>query len=136
MFGNKNEKKGQPTSKTFNQFGEGTSIVGEIRSGSDIRLDGAVNGTIYSKSKVVLGVTGIVEGDIYCENADISGKVSGKVEIKGLLFLKSTAVVNGDIIASKIVVEAGARFNGTCSMNVKELKHGEQISATLKKEAV
>lgn len=139
MFGNnkdKNGKGGNPASKTFNQFGEGTFIEGEIRSESDIRLDGKVSGIIRSKSKVVVGSTGSVEGDIYCTNADISGKITGRIEVRELLFLKSTAVVEGDIIAAKLVVESGAVFNGTCQMGAKEeKKHGEKIRATLQKEA-
>ena len=53
--------------------------------------------------------------------AEIGGEVQGTIKVSGLLTLKATAVVNGSITANKLVFEAGARFDGRCSMgNVPE----------------
>ena len=137
LFGNKsNQEKATPAgSKSPNHFAEGTVIRGEIKSNSDIRIEGQVFGSIHAEAKVVIGSSGRVEGDIICESADISGKIIGKMDVKNLLFLKATAYVEGDIRVARLVVESGARFNGNCSMAGKELKH-EQKPATLRKEAV
>lgn len=119
-----------------NQFVEGTTIKGEVRSTNDIRVDGVVVGTVQSNAKIAIGKTGKIEGEVFCDTADIEGKVYGKLEVKGVLILKKTAVVEGDIISGKLVVEEGARFNGTCSMGANELKHDKKAQATLKKEAI
>ena len=127
------------TSSAVNLIGAGTSIEGEISSDGDIRIDGRVKGTITSKSKVVVGSTGSVDGDIVCENADISGKVFGTIESEELLFLKASAYVEGDITTTKFVVESGAKFNGSCRMGVKEIKPSEKVAPApqlQKKEAV
>ncbi|MBK6484421.1 MAG: polymer-forming cytoskeletal protein [Chitinophagaceae bacterium] len=133
MFNSKESNPAKPiTSSTstnqssVNIIGAGTQIEGEIKSDNDIRVDGKMKGTIHSKSKVVIGSTGIVDGDMVCENADISGKVFGKVEVSDMLFLKSTGYLEGDIITGKLVVEAGARFTGSCKMGVKEMKPNEK----------
>lgn len=141
MFGSKEKAESNDLikgSKSLNQFGEGTVITGEIKSQGDIRIDGEINGAVYSASKLVVGPSGKVDGDVKCKNADISGKVYGQIIIDDLLFLKSTAVIEGDIVAKKLVVESGAKFNGTCSMgdSVKSNKHEERPTAKLKKEAV
>jgi cytoskeletal protein CcmA (bactofilin family) len=123
----------------LNVIGAGTSVEGAILCDGDIRIDGHVKGTITSKAKIVVGPTGAVEGDLYCENADVSGKVFGSVETEEMLFLKSTAYIEGDLTTGKMVVEAGAKFNGNCRMGVKEIKPNEKPSAsgaTLQKEAV
>lgn len=125
------------TSAVVNIIGSGTQIEGEIKSESDIRIDGKVKGTISSKSKIVVGSTGIVDGDLICDMADVSGKVFGKVEVTDMLYLKNTGYLEGDIITGKLVVEAGARFTGSCKMGVKEIKPSEKsTSQQLQKEAI
>ena len=105
---------------SINLIGVGTVIKGEIRSGGDIRIDGLIYGSVTSKAKVVIGGTGSVEGDVVCQNADISGTLKGKVSVNEMLFLKSTAKIHGDIITNKLVVEAGAILTGCCNMDKSE----------------
>lgn len=144
MFNTKEEKQiikpSTPTNgnqSAVNIIGAGTHIEGEIKTESDIRIDGKVKGTITSKAKIVIGSTGIVDGDLLCETADVSGKIFGKVEVTDLLFLKSSGYLEGDIVTGKLVVEAGARFTGSCKMGVKEMKPSEKISTQqLQKEAI
>ncbi len=116
MFAKNNDKKESANSKTVNLFAEGTVMQGEIKTENDIRIDGIISGTVVSKSKVVIGPTGKVTGDIVCQSADISGTLIGSIENREQLFLKATAVIDGDITTDKMIVEAGARFNGKCSM--------------------
>jgi cytoskeletal protein CcmA (bactofilin family) len=130
---------GSTSGPVLNIIGTGTSIEGAIKCDGDIRIDGHVKGTINSKARIVVGATGAVEGDLICENADVSGKIFGSVKTEDMLFLKSTAYMEGDITTGKMVVEAGAKFNGNCRMGVKEIKPNEKPStatASLQKEAV
>lgn len=114
----------------INIIGNGTVIEGEISSNGDIRIDGIIRGSVTSKAKVVIGSTGQVEGDIVCQNADISGSVLGKTNVAEMLFLKSPARINGDIQTGKLIVEVGASFTGNCSMGpvIKDIKHVERVS--------
>lgn len=144
MFNAKDEKPVMkaPAPSSGNQsvvniIGAGTVIEGEIKTDSDIRIDGKVKGMITSKAKIVVGNTGIVDGDLNGDTADVSGKVFGKVEVTDLLFLKSSGYLEGDIITGKLVVEAGARFTGSCKMGVKEMKPSEKTAPQqLQKEAI
>jgi cytoskeletal protein CcmA (bactofilin family) len=102
---------------SINLVGTGTTIKGEVHSTGDIRIDGTLNGHVKCKGKIVVGNTGVLEGDIFCQNADFSGKIKGKIEVTELLTLKSTARLNGDIITNKLAIEPGASFTGTCSMD-------------------
>jgi cytoskeletal protein CcmA (bactofilin family) len=117
-------KPNESISASINLIGAGTVIDGEMKSNGDLRIDGSIFGTVTSKAKVVIGNTGIVEGDITAQNADISGTVKGKVIITDLVFLKSTAKIVGDIVTSKLVVESGAVFTGSCNMGpvIKDMK--------------
>lgn len=130
MFSNKpktNNAGSELPSTSINLIGAGTVIEGEIKSNGDIRIDGAVNGSVHSKAKVVIGPTGTVEGDVHCQNADISGAVKGTTHVSDTCFLKTTARVNGDIVTGKFVVEVGANFTGNCNMGqVKEINYADR----------
>jgi len=123
MFSEKKEK--QPQVLERNIIGKNTSIVGDVISEGDFRIDGSVEGTIKTSGRVVIGKDGAVKGKVFCENADIEGKFSGELQVSSLLTLKATAVISGDVIISKLSVEPGAEFNATCAMkgSVKELKN-------------
>lgn len=119
-------------SGSINIISNGTVIEGEIKSNGDIRIDGTVLGSVTSKSKVVIGATGSVEGDVHCQNADISGAVKGSTNVVEMLFLKSHARINGDIHTGKLVVEVGASFTGNCNMGpaIKDIKHADKPEET------
>ena len=76
--------------KAMNMLGMGTTITGDIKTEGDIRIDGKVIGKVSINSKLAVGESGIIEGDVQC--------------------------IDGDIYAAKLVVEEGAKINGKCSM--------------------
>lgn len=125
-MGRNNENDGN----SVNLIGAGTKIKGNIQSEGDIRIDGTLIGTITSKGKVVVGSTGTVEGEITCENADISGTVKVKIAVANILLLKPTAKLTGDIVTSKLAIESGATFSGSCSMGavVKDITEGSSTN--------
>ncbi len=95
----------------------GTEIIGDITSNGDVKLDGKLTGNIIAKGRFILGATGTIEGNVSCSDSTIQGKIKGKLTVKGLLALKSTANLLGDIITSKLSIEPGAIFTGTCNMD-------------------
>ena len=106
------------SSSNMTNISNGTIIDGQIKIEGDIKIEGIVKGTITSKGRVQIASTGKVDGDIICQNADISGHVTGKLKIADILMLKGTAVIDGDINTGKIVIESGVKFNGNCTMGV------------------
>ena len=120
MFGSKPEKKVKfdESSTSSSIIGKGTSVEGNIDTNGNISVEGEVKGNVVSKSKVALGPSSYVEGKVLAANAIIAGEIQGSVEITELLTLKPTAVIHGDIMTNKLIVEAGATFNGSCRMGV------------------
>jgi cytoskeletal protein CcmA (bactofilin family) len=104
---------------SINIIGKGTKIVGDITSAGDVRIDGLLNGNIVISGKLVLGPSGVVEGNITSVNAELEGEVRGIVNISETLSLKSTAKINGDIVTTKLMIEPGALFTGSCNMGAK-----------------
>lgn len=101
----------------LNVIVEGTRITGDIVAESNVRINGEIDGNVTSTSKVVIGVTGRVKGNLICQDADIEGKVEGHLKIDNLLSLRSKADITGEILTSKIQIEEGAQFSGTCKMS-------------------
>ena len=109
----------------------GTTLKGDISSNGDLRIDGTIIGNITSSAKIIIGASGVVEGDITGNQADIVGKVSGNVRAKELLQLRGESVVTGNLYAGKLQVEPSATFNGQCHMgaNIVEMNNNEQQAA-------
>jgi len=105
------------SSERLNAIVEGSKVIGDMITESNLRIDGEVIGNISSASKVVIGKTGSIKGNLICAEADIEGEISGTLKIDGLLTLRATAKIEGDIGTSKFQMEEGAEFSGTCKMN-------------------
>lgn len=131
MFKKEEQKVAEDLSNSSNTIGKGTTIQGNLETYGNIRVDGRIVGNIITKSKLVLGQSSFVDGNVLAQNAEVLGEVKGKLEVTDLLTLKPSAVVHGDIITNKLVVETGAKFNGGCKMGtaVKEIKIGENGQA-------
>ena len=112
----------------------GTVLKGDIQSNGDLRIDGTIYGNISSNAKIIIGASGIVEGDISGNQADIVGKVNGNIRAKELLQLRGDSVVTGNLYAGKLQVEPSATFNGQCHMgaNVVEMNNNEQAAASIR----
>ncbi|MGD1843595.1 MAG: polymer-forming cytoskeletal protein [Thermonemataceae bacterium] len=144
MFGNNaKEMKGQEIDKISNastNLGKGATLQGNVDTYGNVRVDGKLIGDVRSQSKVATGNASLIEGSIFAQNAEVEGEVKGRVEVTDLLVLKSTAIVHGDIVTGKLVIEAGAIFNGSCQMgDVNKIKtqnlNKNIVSAKDKKEA-
>ena len=130
MFGNKKKdpapvanKKGimpASTANALNSLVKGTTIEGTVASQSDIRVDGVIKGKLNCKAKVIIGPTGVIEGDVQCENAVIEGRFDGNLNVAQLLTVKESAEVHGDVITNKLVVQSGSVFNVTCRMGAQK----------------
>lgn len=122
MFGSTKNSEEIKTPTTaggaLNALVKGTVVEGTIRCDSDLRVDGTIKGKLTCKSKVIIGPTGVVDGEIECQNAVIEGRFKGKLTVNELLNVRETAEVEGEISTNKLLVQSGARFNVNCKMEV------------------
>ncbi|MBK8139840.1 MAG: polymer-forming cytoskeletal protein [Chitinophagaceae bacterium] len=135
MFNTKNKTEMQQPVTNGNGgatlISSGTILKGDISSNNDLRIDGTVIGNVNSSAKIIVGTSGVVEGDIAGNQADITGKVSGNIRAKELLQLRGDCLVTGNLYAGKLQVEPSATFNGQCHMgaNIVEMSTNEQAAA-------
>ncbi len=107
---------GTPAPNQLNLVGEGTVFEGTLRTPHDIRISGKVIGTLHVQGKAIIAAEGVLEGQLHAHSADIAGQVQGDLIIEETLLLKDSARVEGRIQTGRLVVEAGAIFDGECRM--------------------
>lgn len=122
MFGGGKKRKKEEAKRSYRTsasiqgavtlIGQGTTIDGNITIGSDVRIDGRVNGNITGENKVIIGVEGVVNGDVSCRVIDLQGKMEGNVFCSEEARLNSTAQLTGDIKAPQFSMDLGAKFVG------------------------
>lgn len=94
----------------------GASIKGDLSSHTDIRVDGNVNGVLYSEGRIVAGESAGLSGKLLCRNLDLWGTMNGDIYVEDTLSIKASSTINGNIFVNKIQVEMGAQLNGSCKM--------------------
>jgi cytoskeletal protein CcmA (bactofilin family) len=114
---NRKEKTNFESTDSVNRLVEGTKIIGDIISESNIRIDGEIEGNITTSAKVVIGENGTLKGNLTCQEADIEGRIEGKLMVEGLLILRDRSNIQGDIYTNRLHIEEGAIFLGACKMN-------------------
>lgn len=124
MFGSKKENNNIPkgtASSAHNSLVFGTTIIGNLTSKTDIRIDGKLEGNLESEAKVVIGKNALIIGDIHCDSILIEGKVEGNITTKDKLHIQGSGVVEGNLITNKLIIEDGAIFNGASIMGKNPL---------------
>ena len=101
---------------SIDRIAEGSVLEGNLNSSKGIRIDGTVKGSVKCEGKVVVGKSGVVEGEIFCQSADIEGTLKSSIEVKDILELKATSNLHGEISTGKLSIEPGANFTGSCKM--------------------
>ena len=96
----------------------GTKIVGDIKDGDIIHIDGKLEGDVNCK-ELIIGPTGSVIGKITAKNLELFGELNGSLSVESLS-IASTAKFIGDSVYKTIAIEPGAVLIGSC--NKKEIK--------------
>ena len=93
-------------------IGSDLELKGDISIKGDLLIYGTVNGNINCEGMVTTAKESQINGNINTVYADISGTVNGNLEAKEKVSLSSTAKLVGDLLATILVIEEGASFNG------------------------
>ena len=109
------------------RIAKGASIRGDLSSPSDIRVDGNIDGKVYSGGRIVVGETAALSGTLMCTHLDLWGKMEGEIFVKDTVSIKSTAVINGNLHVRKLQVEIGAQINGNCRM-ISEQEYDKKVA--------
>lgn len=108
--------KGSPQEQVISIIGPGMRVMGDCDTDGAIRVEGVVEGNIRAGKAVVVGKEGRVEGDVFTQDAVVSGRIKGTIRAESRLEVQSTSRIDGEILASRMQLEEGALLNGTIHM--------------------
>ena len=98
-------------------IGANTNIEGTLEFNNTIRLDGNINGKIYSNhGTVIIGEKAVVNAEIIVDVAIIMGEVNGMIDARERIEVYPPGRVMCDIQAPAVLIESGVIFNGDCCM--------------------
>ena len=117
----KRERDRLPTGNdNLNAFlGEGTSFNGNLTFEGTVRIDGKLEGEIFTKDTLVIGETAAVKAAIRAGMIVISGTVQGNITAEKKVELHSSARLYGNISTPLLSIAEGVVFEGSCTMGKK-----------------
>ena len=65
---------------------------------------------------MVIGSTGVINGDIVAESVSVGGKVLGNVKAGDTFELQASGRIEGDVTAPRVIIAEGAFFKGNVEM--------------------
>lgn len=100
----------------------GTKIVGDVEASGILKIDGTVQGSIRGARQVMLGRSGVIQGDVHAEEVILGGRVVGTVTATERVEIQSNSVIEGDVHTRSIVVFEGGLLNGNVRMDLAGAK--------------
>jgi cytoskeletal protein CcmA (bactofilin family) len=107
-------------SKQETVIGKDDLIEGTFTIKNALRVEGHIKGQVTCNDVVTVGADGVVDGNIQGKDVVISGRINGSVQAGELVTLLKSASLDGDIVTKRLMIEEGAKFEGTCSMSGKK----------------
>jgi len=135
MFGAKEEgynNEGTQADDTI--IGSTIRIEGDLVSNGSIIVEGEVVGSLKTDKDLRVGQSAKVKADVKAAEALIAGTVDGNITVDNKLELTETARVTGDINAKTLIIQSGAVFNGSCTMEEGVVMSNKSVSKETQEE--
>jgi len=97
-------------------IGKSSHIKGELHAQHALRIDGTMEGDIYSQGDVLISVKSKVKANINAKRIIVEGEVYGNIQALHLLEITKTGKVYGNISGENLRIHKGAIYRGQVSM--------------------
>jgi cytoskeletal protein CcmA (bactofilin family) len=97
-------------------LGEGTSFKGILTFEGTVRIDGRLEGEIFTKDTLVIGEGAQVNAAVHAGVVVIGGTVHGNIIAERKIEIHPTGRLYGNISTPSLVIEEGVVFEGSCTM--------------------
>jgi cytoskeletal protein CcmA (bactofilin family) len=100
-------------------------LRGDFVLSTDVRIDGYVDGNVYTTQSVVVGENGHLKGNLKCRDLKLFGRIEGDADVGESAFFYSTAFYNGRLNVPSIGVSAGCVIKA--DINLEEELSGRRM---------
>ncbi len=103
---------------SINLISEHTRLEGKLTFGDTTRIHGVIQGEVHAKqgSRLILGSTGMIEGNVFADSIWIDGCVRGDVRAESRVVISGSGRVIGNIFTPALRIEVGGFFEGLSQM--------------------
>lgn len=109
-------------------LGEGTSFKGTLTFEGTVRIDGRLEGEIFTKDTLVIGEGAQVSAAIHAGVVVISGTVHGNITAERKTDIHASGRLYGNISTPSLIIEEGVVFEGACTMGSGAEQSAESAS--------
>jgi len=99
---------------------------GELEFVDPLMIKGHFRGEIRAQGDLYIGESALVEAKVKARVIDLLGTVRGNLTADERIELRPSSRIDGDLTAPVIVMNAGSRFNGICTMPEKAKQENPQ----------
>ncbi|HLB25735.1 MAG TPA: polymer-forming cytoskeletal protein [Nitrospirota bacterium] len=109
--------KGHPEVEEMVAFlGKGTDFRGVLHFEGTIRVDGRLEGEVFTKDTLIVGDSAEIVGNVNVGTLISSGRINGNIIAAKTAHLMAPGSLTGDIITPTLKVDEGFSLNGRCEM--------------------
>ena len=105
-------------------LGPDATFKGELSFEKGLRLQGRMEGKIHTPGRLHVAREAKMQADVEAGAIIVEGDVRGNLTAADRVELKQSARYEGDLLASKLVVDEGAVFNGHVTVGPEAVKGG------------
>lgn len=97
-------------------IGKGVAFKGVITYSGTVRIDGTLDGEIYTDGGLIVGPEAVITAKVTARIVVCEGTVTGDIHAEERITLLDPAVIDGSLKTPVLSVEEGVRMNGTLEM--------------------
>ena len=97
-------------------IGKGVAFKGVITYSGTVRIDGTLDGEIYTDGGLIVGPEAVITAKVTAGMVVCEGTVKGDINAEERITLLNPAVIDGSLKTPVLSVEEGVRMNGTLEM--------------------
>jgi cytoskeletal protein CcmA (bactofilin family) len=89
------------------------SICGTLEGNLSGRIEGVIRGDVKINGKVIIGETGVIEGNIKCYELVVNGVIHGDAIAHASIVVSHTGIIHGNVSSNSIVVDPKSKVRGS-----------------------
>ena len=101
----------------YTYLGKGVHFKGQARLKGTVRVDGRLEGDLYTNDTLIIGQQAVILGSVTGKVIISSGKIVGNITATEKVQLCKPAIILGDIATPTFSVEEGVLFQGLSSVH-------------------
>jgi len=141
LFGDKKSKKAPKQIKKADKISSATiitscmNVTGNLEGSDTVHIDGHVVGNITVSNTLVIGKSGMVEGNIEAKHAIINGELQGTIKCENLEVMQ-TGKVSQYIEAKHLVLDGTIDGDISASEEINVLENASINAVSLKSKTI